>query len=490
MYMSTISRIKGNFHMDDETRAKFDAQNNLLGKVKVLLEDAKEPEVLYNKLDQNVEEVQDTALVQCFYGTDVARIRATMQAIEFNLQMTRKPRTWVFVEAQRRKSDCAFSWLSKYGVNYIFVKTTSENDGIMLKNPLWNIGALYCPEAKLLFLDSDVVMCNSDWVEKCSVALDGKDVISLASHQYAQADEKCSLHETIGYKWETSGTVENSHCGYTIGMTRKTFKEIGGLEPALILDDLRTFHKLVGDDIFKPFGKWSASFKLSHNHKLGYNVQLGYADNIACHVWHGDDKGKYENVTNLLVESGVDDIDDIIKYDFSKPNELPTWIVDKTRPIAIKSVLANCSGEDMGQKFPKEMRKLLGQPDEKHPLFVCTIVKDAFGLKMEDFVEFKTKVESKFNPGIDKCNPTMVFFTDCNRFDFKEAGINSVSINMLGKGTDEVEKCASSKAFQKYKHSTVMYVPFNFSNWEELNLSVWVPDEKIGFFDGTAMKQI
>ena len=118
--------------MTEEIKKKFNEEQDLFNRVKILLDEAKEPEVLYNKLEQKVEVVKDIALVQCFYGTDIARIRATTQAIEFNLQMTRKPSTWVFVEAQKSKSDCAFGWLRKHGVKYIFVKTTSNSDAILL----------------------------------------------------------------------------------------------------------------------------------------------------------------------------------------------------------------------------------------------------------------------------------------------------------------------------------------------------------------------
>lgn len=79
-----------------------------------------------------------------------------------------------------------------------------ENEGIMLKNSLWNIGVANCTESRLCFVDSDLVMCNSDWVERAVDAFDsGSDVLSLASHQYYQSDSSCKLYETIGYKWKT-----------------------------------------------------------------------------------------------------------------------------------------------------------------------------------------------------------------------------------------------------------------------------------------------
>ena len=81
-----------------EIEQKLNSATTILEKVKVLLNEAHEPEVMYNKLPGSIETVDDIALIQCFYGTDIARIRATTQALEFNLQMTRKPSTWVFVE--------------------------------------------------------------------------------------------------------------------------------------------------------------------------------------------------------------------------------------------------------------------------------------------------------------------------------------------------------------------------------------------------------
>lgn len=305
-----------------EIEEKLNSKTTLLEKVRVLLSEAHEPEVMYNKLSDPEETIEDIALIQCFYGTDIARIRATTQALEFNLQMTAKPSTWVFVECQRKKSDCAFQWLKRYGVKYVFVQMKPENEGIMLKHPLWNIGVANCTESKLCFVDSDVVMCNSDWIKKAAHEFDSYDVLSLASHQYCQADENCKLYETIGYKWVSTGKVDKGHVGFTLGLTRKTFKEIGGLDPAIILDDIHTYHKILGDEAFKFFEEWTKPFDLPSDRKFGYNLELGYADNVACHVWHGDAPSKYDDLTKLMVTSGVKSMSDI--FDYSRGDTLPT----------------------------------------------------------------------------------------------------------------------------------------------------------------------
>lgn len=74
---------------------------NIYEKVKVLLNEVKISEVVYDIVQDDTKVVPDIALIQCFHGTDIARIRATATAIEFNLQMTRKPSTWIFVECQK-----------------------------------------------------------------------------------------------------------------------------------------------------------------------------------------------------------------------------------------------------------------------------------------------------------------------------------------------------------------------------------------------------
>lgn len=475
--------------MTEEIQKKIEEAPTLLEKVKVLLNEAHEPEVLYNKLPDPEETIEDIALVQCFYGTDVSRIRATTQALEFNLQMTAKPSTCVFVECQKRKSDCAFGWLRQHGVKHVFVPMKSENEGIMLKNPLWNIGVANCTESRLCFVDSDVVICNSDWIEKASTAFEKYEVISLASHQYYQTDEKCKLHETIGYKWVSSGKVDKGHVGFTLGMTRKAFKEIGGLDPAIILVDVHTYHKIMGDEAFKFFDEWTKPFDLPSDRKFGYNLELGYADNVACHVWHGEAETKYDNLTKLLVASGVKSINDI--FDFSE--QLPAWKEFSSKCMVLKQTIEkyykhvkenefveNKQPFDIVGEFRSGMKKAMGEPDEKHPLFVCTVVKDRFGLKLEDFTKFRDRVEDRFMGA--KVQPVVLFFTDCKKYDFTDEGFNVVPIKNYNP-EDEFAQCLR-KDLKFPKNSVIYYIPFEATDF---NANIWVPDERIDNLDGSVL---
>lgn len=476
--------------MTSEIEKKLDSATTLLERVKVLLNDAHEPEVMYNKLPGPIEIVDDIAFIQCFYGTDISRIRATTQALEFNLQMTRKPSTWVFVECQRKKSDCAFQWIKRYGVNYIFVQMNSENEGIMLKNPLWNIGVENCTESRLCFVDSDVVMCDSNWIEKAVIAFETHDVISLASHQYMQADENCKLHETIGYKWTTTGKVDRGHAGFTLGLTRKAFKEIGGLDPAIILDDIHIYHKILGDEEFTFFSKWTKPFVLPSDGKYGYNLELGYADNIACHIWHGGTESKYDDLTKLLVAAGVKSINDI----FDCSEQLPVWKELSAKCMALKKTILKYYEHvkknelvedkqpdfDIVGEYRSEMKRLLGEPDEKHPLFVCTVVKDRFGLKLEEFTKFRNRVEDKFIGA--KLQPVVLFFTDCRKYDFKGSELNVVPLKNYNPD-DEFSQCLR-KNLKYPKNVIIYYIPFGL---HDFNSDLWIPDGKVENCDGTIL---
>ena len=326
----------------EEIQNRLEKANDLEGKIKVLLE-AKIPDVMYNVVQDDVEVVPDIALIQCFHGTNIARIRATTTAIEFNLQMTRRPSSWIFVECQRKKEDCAFKWLEKYGIKHHFIQAKEENEPLMLKQSLWNFGTTLCSESRLCFVDSDVVMCNSDWIEKIAKRFEeGYEVLSLAAHQYYQFVEDCKFHDTIGYVWETRGE-KNRHVGFTMGFTRKAFREFGGFDAVIHhFDDVNTYHRLFGHT-FRDLGCWRcniANLRLDDGHYEGYNLKFSYADNIACHIWHGEEPEKnYWGLSRLIWDSGLHSVYDVIEWKGRDPKVLPKWRTDTGRSRAMRSAI-------------------------------------------------------------------------------------------------------------------------------------------------------
>ena len=486
--------------MTDKEMDKFNSAETLLDKVRVMLDDLKMPEVVYNELPGGVQTVDGIALIQCFHGTDIARIRATTQALEFNLRMTRKPSTWVFVECQRRRSDCAFGWVKNHGLKYVFVKGSPDSDGILLKGALWNVGAKSCSEPHLCFVDSDVVMCASNWMELAETEFrSGKDVLSLTSHQYYEADERCQLSESVGFKYCRDGVVENSHCGFTFGITRPALELIGWFEPTVILDDLQTWRKVMGDEVFKPFRKWTEPFELPKERELGFNLRVGYVDkSVACHIWHGEDHGKYSQLTDLLKCSGARLNSELVSYDPNSSSDLlPRWAGGSSRAAAVKSVVMSCyENQKKGELNPAdnlpafnavaeyrtEMQRRLGRPDDEgHPLFVCSTVKDRFGLKIEDFTAFRNRVEVKFNAS--GVNPVVVFFTDA-KMDFKSNDINAYPLGKYQADDEPAAQCMR-KDVKFPKNAIVYFIPFGLS--DDFNTTVWAADETTRFMDGTVL---
>ena len=119
----------------------------------------------------NISSYADCSVIQAFFGTDISRIAATTRALQVMLKVSQKPKDWIFVEAQESKSLASFGWLKQHGVKYIFKKYGKDSRGLMLKTALWNIGAKHAATSKLIFLDSDIVMCSQDWAEEASKAL-------------------------------------------------------------------------------------------------------------------------------------------------------------------------------------------------------------------------------------------------------------------------------------------------------------------------------
>lgn len=64
------------------------------------------------------------------------------------------------------------------------------------------------------------------------------------------------------------------------------------------------------------------------------------------------------------------------------------------------------------------MREILGVPDKKHPLYVCTVVKDGMGRNLDAFKKFRDNVEQKFASVDCDSIPQVVFFSDVGKVDF------------------------------------------------------------------------
>jgi len=269
------------------------------------------------------------SVIQAFFGTDISRIAATTRALQVMLKSSPFPQDWVFVEAQESKSLATFGWLKQHGVKYIFKRCSKESRWLMLKTALLNIGAKNAATDKLIFLDSDIVMCSQDWAEEASKALEAFDVISVAGHVYYEDNAKRkSLVESIGHRVMTSNESSfDGHLGFTLGMTRDAYEKYGKFEAFSSNDDVWIWTKIFGTDVFKrcadrlPYdaGKLESM-------KRGLPFKIGSTECCACHLKHDDEDDFHKACAKLTaVGWSVKLPFEEISYSKADVEQLPEW---------------------------------------------------------------------------------------------------------------------------------------------------------------------
>ena len=223
------------------------------------------------------------------------------------------------------------------------------------KENLWNVGARASAGDKLIFLDSDVVYEDSEWVLKCSDALDRYDVIQPFSKavwrdpEFAELQTKVSAAEVIRDGGNYYGGTH--HPGFGWGMTRNAFNQIGGFHEDCITGegDVAFAVSLVKDEQVNAIARWlrastrffaSKKYKAYRRHNSCLGLTVGVPENLSVfHLWHGNisdrgyqdrykrvppcDDGEYhliERPDGIKELSRQEDIDNMNAY-FSGRNE-------------------------------------------------------------------------------------------------------------------------------------------------------------------------
>ena len=465
--------------LTDDKNREFDESDTLIGKLKVL-RSAKIFEVLYNKVDGDFGVSKTTALVQCFFGTDIKRIIATTRAIEFNLQMSPRPREWVFVECQFREDDCAFKWVQRYGIKHKFVKMDSQTDGILIKHALWNIGVseLNSEICNFCFVDSDVVMCDSDWLAKSEEQFKKYDVLSLSAFNYYEVNEHMPIQETIGHSWSVANNNGNHpHCGFHLGLTRKAYDSLGGLMPSIILDDVMTYTKICGKKNMGNLKNWALPYSKNENEN-GFDLRLGYVDTISCHIWHGDDMAKYNAITSFLREVGIGSNDELFEYEVGG---LPRWRNGRFFTSINNAILRYYSADaelNIMDMFIANMN-LGGFTKQMRKTYAVTCIESGFGVDLDSIVKFRNEIELR----LWKFNPIVVVITDVklSEDEISENGLNIVPISpMLPCNYEQMKR----KDLDFSLGSELVFVPFG----KKVRGKICIlneGDEDLKFSDGT-----
>lgn len=180
---------------------------------------------------------------------------------------------------------------------------------IWLKESLWNNAARNTDAAKLIFVDTDVVFSTEEWVDRAAWLLDQADIIQpmdfcrWLDFTGRQCNQKISFAHAAATRQPFH--FARIHPGFSWGMTRKAFDELGGFYDlnvtggndtafalAIVNSDEAERARHVIATTQEPtldaesFLQYRAN-ALSHRHKL-----MTVRGVTAVHLWHGDISGR------------------------------------------------------------------------------------------------------------------------------------------------------------------------------------------------------
>lgn len=155
--------------------------------------------------DGNVVGVRDLAVIICYYGTDPARLDATVKSFKLFSEYKARPSEILVVEAQYGEADARLEKAAgDAGFSYAFVRRDPDDAGIYIKEALMNIGVRRTSAPKIVVLDSDIGFCNPYWARNVSALLD-----------------ECDMTQPFGMVYFTkNGKYEPQRVGLEPAMTR------------------------------------------------------------------------------------------------------------------------------------------------------------------------------------------------------------------------------------------------------------------------------
>lgn len=212
-----------------------------------------------------------------------------------------------------------------------------EYNILFLKENLFNIGIKHTNNKKILFLDSDILFDDIDFITKSSEMLDEYDVIQpfehclwmcedrtpLLDHNFSQSVVKpMSLNHYInGYK---------HHPGFAWGATRDFMTASGGFYDQAVLgagDFLFAYAIANNDDLFRHYQNYLLNTNQTEvytkeyiqykNTIKNYKPLIGYLKNCTCyHMYHGSRANReYQNRNKKYLSCNIKDNKPDIYYD-------------------------------------------------------------------------------------------------------------------------------------------------------------------------------
>ncbi len=299
----------------------------------------------------------DITLIQCHWGVNTAQISASKRSLDILLRYRPLPLKWAFIEAQKHGVQRQFEWLRDYGVEYLFRELPDGSDGIFLKETLWNIAARSVGGDSLIFLDSDIVFCNRGWLSSVARAFDNYDIMSVHSYGY-YAEQPVGtavrfLMPSIGENW--LGGNPFGFPGFTVGMTRRVFEDIGGFPIVSCYSGDIWFWTMVFGDRRTSRVDSLPYYDIPDSWKSGLydKYRIGSTGEICAHIAHGSISDR-----NYAVQRYFSRVcNSYCQEDLDLTGELPLW-ADNTAGRVHRNCrkrLVTCLPEDDKMAFAEEV---------------------------------------------------------------------------------------------------------------------------------------
>jgi len=294
------------------------------------------------KIDEEVEIMDDTALITCFYGNDNSILNASK--ISFDKLMNLTPRPYiVMVELLKNGSDSKWSELDSIdGVSHVKINLKKKNFNLWQKESAYNIGARSIDLNKykyLIFHDADSYPVNSNWagiIRKTMIDWNKKYKNDLFMIQNFSTFRDCiDKFLASGYVYFKNFSNKNEDVnmvnpGLSWTMFSSFFQKSGGFFIKSVTGSADRMLPVRWDESLSIDGvefykrKWPWVKNLIKNEKKHeYKVAMSYMPIELIHVYHGHRKTNRAYVeSRSIINCFCNKVEDLIYED---SNGLVAW---------------------------------------------------------------------------------------------------------------------------------------------------------------------
>lgn len=186
------------------------------------------------------------------------------------------------------------------------------NSALFYKEQLFNMLEPQLPKQyrNLIFMDSDIIFSEPDWVDRISLALKKYSVVQPFSKVVFTGPTLEPIDKELpsSIKWFKERSMINGHPGFCWAISRSHFKAMGGFFDKAIIGSgdsmfanslLKMNVSFTYDFIYRDYMQWR--FKISV-----LPVSVTYLDMTIYHLYHGDLKSRqYASRHNIPELKGI-----------------------------------------------------------------------------------------------------------------------------------------------------------------------------------------